>query len=151
MSRPQISRRFADVARAMAAKPKRYGSGGPYEDRWGYSRVVRTAGMAWTAGTTSVVNGELQGLDSAETQAGVALQQAVEALWRAGFSRDLIVQSRMYVVDIENNAEAVGRAHGAVLGDVRPAATMVGVTGLADPRMLVEVELMAAKPGGGVG
>jgi enamine deaminase RidA (YjgF/YER057c/UK114 family) len=151
MTHQSISRRFVTVAKALSPKPKRFGSGGPYEDRWGYSRVVRSAGMAWTAGTTAVVNGELQGVDSAETQAGVALQQAVEALWRAGFSRDLIVQSRMYVVDIEDNAEAVGRAHAVILGDVRPAATMVGVVGLVDARMLVEVELVAAKPGGGAG
>jgi enamine deaminase RidA (YjgF/YER057c/UK114 family) len=126
-------------------QPKRFGSGGPYEDRIGYSRVVTMDGMAWTAGTTAVVNGELQGVDAPETQAGVALQQAVEALWRAGFARELIVQSRMYVVDIARNAEAVGRAHANVLGDVRPAATMVGVSALLDPQMLVEVELVAAK------
>jgi enamine deaminase RidA (YjgF/YER057c/UK114 family) len=126
-------------------QPKRYGSGGPYEASIGYSRVVTMNGVAWTAGTTAVVNGELQGIDAPETQAGIALQQAVEALWRAGFARELIVQSRMYVVDLPRNAEAVGRAHFNVLGDVRPAATMVGVTALLDPQMLVEVELVAAK------
>jgi enamine deaminase RidA (YjgF/YER057c/UK114 family) len=126
-------------------KAKRYGSGGPYEERMGYSRVVTVDGMAWTAGTTAVVNGELQGVDAPETQAGIALQQAVEALWRAGFPRDRIVQSRMYVVDIARNAEAVGRAHANVLGDVKPVATMVGVTALVDPQMLVEVELVAAR------
>ena len=151
MSRPQISRRFVAAARALAPRPTRYASGGPYEDVIGYSRVVKVRGMAWTAGTTAVVDGDLQGLDSPETQAGVALQQAVEALWRAGFRREYIVQSRMYVVDLARNADAVGRAHFHVLGDVRPAATMIGVSALVDPRMLVEVELVAANPNLGTG
>jgi enamine deaminase RidA (YjgF/YER057c/UK114 family) len=134
-------------------KPERYGSGGPYEATVGYSRVVTINGTAWTAGTTAVVNGELQGIDAPETQAGIALEQAVAALWRAGFGREYIVQSRMYVVDIARNADAVARAHAHVLGDIRPAATMVGVAALIDPRMLVEVELVAARPyeGGGIG
>src|SRR3954454_3924592 len=68
-------------------RPKRYGSGGPYEARMGYSRVVTMGGIAWTAGTTAVVNGELQGIDAPETQAGIALQQAVQALWRGGGGR----------------------------------------------------------------
>jgi enamine deaminase RidA (YjgF/YER057c/UK114 family) len=144
MNHQFISRRFVAAAKAMEPRPHRYGSGGPYEEKMGYSRVVIANLMAWTAGTTAVVNGELQGIDAPETQAGVALQQAVDALWRAGIRRQYIVQSRMYVVDIERNAQAVGRAHKAILGDVMPAATMVGVTGLVDPRMLVEVELVAA-------
>ncbi|MDX6257730.1 MAG: hypothetical protein QOJ11_4064 [Frankiales bacterium] len=134
------------------SKPERHGSGGPYEASIGYSRVVTMNGMAWTAGTTAVVDGELKAIDAPETQAGIALEQAVDALWRAGFPRRYIVQSRMYVVDIRHNAEAVGRAHAHVLGDIRPVATMVGVAALIDPRMLVEVELVAAKPcGGGAG
>jgi enamine deaminase RidA (YjgF/YER057c/UK114 family) len=129
---------------AAGMEPKRYASGGPYEAAIGYSRVVSMNGIAWTAGTTAVVDGELRGIDDAEEQTRIALEQAVAALERANYKRTHIVQSRLYVVDIVHNAEAVGRAHGAIFGDVRPAATMVGVTGLIDPRMLVEVELVAA-------
>jgi enamine deaminase RidA (YjgF/YER057c/UK114 family) len=127
-----------------APAPQRHGSGGPYEASIGYSRVVRAGELAWTAGTTATVEGELQGLDDAEAQTRIALEQAVAALERAGVNRTCIVQSRMYVVDIERHADAVGRAHRNVLGDVRPVATMVGVSGLVDPRMLVEVELVAS-------
>ena len=129
---------------AAGMEPKRYGSGGPYEASIGYSRVVSMNGLAWTAGTTAIVDGELQGVGDAETQARVALEQAVAALERANYKRTHIVQSRLYVVDIVKNADAVGRAHGAIFGEIRPAATMVGVPGLIDPRMLVEVELVAA-------
>jgi enamine deaminase RidA (YjgF/YER057c/UK114 family) len=57
----------------------------------------------------------------------------------------------MYVVDIERNGEAVGRAHAIVLGQIKPVATMVGISRLVDPQMLVEVELVAAKPNYGGG
>ena len=128
----------------QVVKPTRYGSGGPYEEVWGYSRVVRAGKLAWTAGTTAVVDGELQGVGDPGLQTTIALEQAVAALARAGVSREYVVQSRLYVVDVEANAEAVGRAHANVLGDVKPAAALIGVTGLADPRMLVEVELTAS-------
>jgi enamine deaminase RidA (YjgF/YER057c/UK114 family) len=129
---------------AAGVEPKRYGSGGPYEASIGYSRVVSMNGIAWTAGTTAVVDGELQGLGDAGEQAQVAIQQALAAIERANYKRTHIVATRLYVVDIAANADAVGRAHGAVFGDIRPAATMVGVVGLLDPRALVEVELVAA-------
>jgi enamine deaminase RidA (YjgF/YER057c/UK114 family) len=125
-------------------KPTRYGSGGPYEASIGYSRVVRAGELAWTAGTTSIVDGELQGVDDAGAQAKIALEQALAALERAGVAREYVVQSRLFVVNIRDNADAVGRAHGALFGEIRPVATMVGVTELIDPRMLVEVELVAA-------
>ncbi len=120
--------------RTMGLEAKRYGSGGPYEEAVGYSRVVVMNGHAWTAGTTAVVDGQLQGYEDAGAQALVALEQAVAALGRAGFKPVHVVQSRLYVVNIRDNADAVGRAHGAVFGAIRPAATMVGVAALVDPR-----------------
>ncbi|MDX6246630.1 MAG: hypothetical protein QOE76_4353 [Frankiales bacterium] len=144
-------RRILSYLGLTAPAPQRHGSGGPYEEVIGYSRVVTMNGMAWTAGTTAVVNGELQGIGAPETQAGIALQEAVFALERAGVNRKYIVQSRMYVVDIERNGEAVGRAHAIVLGQIKPVATMVGISRLVDPQMLVEVELVAAKPNYGGG
>lgn len=129
---------------------KRFASGGVFEESVGYSRVVVATGYggstAWTAGTTSLVNGVVRHPGDAYAQAVVAMQAAVFALERAGFARSHIVQSRMYVRDIAADAEDVGRAHAEILGEVRPAATMVGVAALIDPDLLVEVELVAWRP-----
>lgn len=129
---------------------ERYPSGGPWEDVVGYSRVAVAAGhggtTGWTAGTTATVNGVVQHPGDAYAQALVAFQAALFALERAGFAREDVVQSRMYVVDLAHHCDAVGRAHAELLGEVRPAATMVGVAGLVDRDMLVEVELVAWHP-----
>ena len=124
---------------------RRLGSGGPYEDRVGYSRVVVAGDLAWTAGCTALVGGELVGAGDAYAQARAALGFALDQLARAGFALDTVVQCRMYVVDIAAHADDVGRAHAEVLGATRPAATMVGVPELIDPRLLVEVELVASQ------
>jgi len=121
----------------------RHNSGGPWEDVVGYSRVVAGAEHAWTAGCTAMVDGELVGVGDAYLQALTAFRTGLAALERAGFPPGSVVQTRMYVVDVRANHEAVGRAHSAVFDAVRPAATMVGVAELIDPRMLVEVELVA--------
>lgn len=129
---------------------ERYSSGGIYEDVVGYSRVVVATGpggrTGWTAGTTAMVHGEVLHPGDAYAQALVALQSAMFALERAGFARADVVASRMYLVHVARDADDVGRAHAEVLGAVRPAATMVGVAGLVDARMLVEVELVAWRP-----
>jgi enamine deaminase RidA (YjgF/YER057c/UK114 family) len=119
---------------------ERFGSGGPYEQTIGYSRVVRAGDWVMTAGCTSVVDGVLKHPGDAYGQAMTALRTAVAALQRAGCPPERIVQSRMYVTAREH-AEPVGRAHAEVLGDIRPAAIMVVVSGLIEERMLVEVEL----------
>ncbi len=130
---------------------ERYGSGGRYEETIGYSRVVVATGpggsTGWTAGTTSMVNGVVQHPADAYGQAIVAFHTALFALERAGFSRSDTVQARMYVVGMADHATAVGRAHAEVLGEHLPAATMVGVAELIDPALLVEVELVAWRPG----
>ena len=126
---------------------ERFSSGGIYEDSVGYSRVVVASGYgghtAWTAGTTAMVNGVLAHPGDPGAQALVAFQSALFALERAGFSRSDVVVTRMYVVDIARHSEAVGRAHAQLFSAVRPAATMVGVSALVDPQMLVEVEVVA--------
>jgi enamine deaminase RidA (YjgF/YER057c/UK114 family) len=127
----------------------RLGSGGPYEERIGYSRVVAVGDHAWTAGCTAIVDGLLVGEADAFVQAVAALELAVAAIGRAGFGPESVVHVRMYVVDIAANGDAVGRAHAQVVGATRPAATMVGVAALIDPRMLVEVALTAARVGPG--
>lgn len=129
---------------------ERFSSGGIYEDEVGYSRVVVASGYAghtgWTAGTTAMVNGVVLHVGDPQAQAAVAFQAALFALERAGFSRADTVQTRMYVVEVATHADAVGRAHAAIFDDIRPAATMVGVSALVHPQMLVEVEVVAWRP-----
>lgn len=126
---------------------ERYGSGGPFEDSIGYSRVVATRGpggeTGWTAGSTSLIGGEVQHPGDPYSQALVAFQSALFALERAGFTRDDVVQTRMYLVDLPGHAAEVGRAHAALFAEVRPVATMVGTSALIDPGLLVEVEIVA--------
>jgi len=124
------------------ARISRFGSGGPYEDAVGYSRVVRVGDWFVTAGCTSVIDGELVYEGDAYQQAVTAFGVAIDALARAGCHRRDVIQSRMYLID-RNDADAVGRAHRELLGDARPAATLIVVAGLIDPRMLIEVELTA--------
>ena len=129
---------------------ERFSSGGIHEDEIGYSRVVVTGSyhgsLGWTAGTTSMVNGVVAHPDHAGRQARVAFEAALFALERAGFSTAHVVQTRMYVVDLPEHATAVGRAHAQLFAGIRPAATMVGVSALIDPAMLVEVEVVAWRP-----
>jgi len=119
----------------------RYSSGGPYEERIGYSRVVRAGGLFITAGCTSVLDGQLVHPGDPFEQTRTAFGIGVEALASAGCPIENVVQTRMYITD-RAHADEVGRAHQEVFGEVRPAATMVVVAGLIDPQMLVEVELV---------
>ena len=121
---------------------ERRGSGGPYEDRYGYSRVVRVGPLAVTAGCTAVVDGVVQALGDAGRQADIAFGIALAALGEVGVPVESVVATRMSIVDADH-ADAVGLAHARVFADVRPAATMVVVAGLIDPAMLVEVEVTA--------
>ncbi|MEU8297300.1 RidA family protein [Micromonospora sp. NPDC048909] len=120
----------------------RLGSGGPWEATYGYARVVRAGELAWTAGCTSTVDGQVAHVGDAAAQTAQALRIALDALAEVGAQPGDVVRSRMYVTD-RGYADEVGRAHNAVFGAVRPAATLVVVAGLLDPEHLVEVELEA--------
>jgi enamine deaminase RidA (YjgF/YER057c/UK114 family) len=120
---------------------ERFGSGGPYEERIGYSRVVRAGNLYTTAGCTSVVDGSLVHEGDPYNQAVTAFGIGVDALEAAGCPRTNIVQTRMYITDPAFSDE-VGRAHHDVFADVRPTTAMIVVAGFIDPRMLVEVELV---------
>ncbi len=121
----------------------RFGSGGPYEDLIGYSRVVRAGQLFVTAGCTSVVGGELVHEGDAYAQAVTAFGVAIDALTHAGCPRHKVISSRMYIVD-RADADAVGRAHSEAFDEIRPTSAMILVAGFLDPRMLVEIELVGS-------
>ncbi|MCL2417664.1 MAG: RidA family protein [Conexibacteraceae bacterium] len=114
----------------------------PYEDPIGFSRVVSAGPWVLIGGTTAVdPSGFVVGTTPYEQTLEV-LRKLLHELSRVGFGAEDVVMTRMYVTDI-SRSEEVGRAHGEVFGSVRPVATMVEVSGLIDPRMLVEIELTA--------
>ncbi|NJC69824.1 RidA family protein [Planosporangium thailandense] len=123
----------------------RLGSGGPWEETIGYSRVVQAGPLVLTAGCTATVDGVVKHTGDAYAQTLLAVEIALEAAGQFGVTAEDVVRTRMYVVGVENG-DAVGRAHGAVFRDIRPVATMVFVDRLIDPEMLVEVEVEAYKP-----
>ncbi|SCF41730.1 RidA family protein [Micromonospora mirobrigensis] len=123
----------------------RLGSGGPWEAVYGYSRVVRAGDRAVTAGCTSTVDGQVVHVGDAAAQTAQAIRIGLAALAEVGAEPTDVVRTRLYVTD-RLYADEVGRAHNAVFGAVRPAATMVVVAGLVDPELLVEVELEAYLP-----
>jgi enamine deaminase RidA (YjgF/YER057c/UK114 family) len=121
---------------------ERIPSPSPYAPVIGFSAAVRAGDFVMVAGTTAVDgDGNVVGGDDAYAQAREVLRRIGDALEAAGATLDQVVQTRMYLTD-PDDWEAVGRAHGEVLGDVRPAAAML-VTRLLDARMRVEIEAVA--------
>ena len=133
----------------MTAHPgdrTRVSSGGAWEDAVGYSRAVRVGDLVVVAGTTAAAGGGgAVGGDDIAAQTREALRRVEAALVQAGSGIADVVRTRLYVTDISRWPE-VGRVHGEVFAAVRPAATMVEVSRLIDPALLVEIEVDAVVP-----
>jgi enamine deaminase RidA (YjgF/YER057c/UK114 family) len=127
---------------------RRVSSGAPWEQVVGYSRAVAAGDHVWVTGCTSIVDGEVVHDGDAYAQTVQALRNVEWALVRAGASLADVVRTRIFVTDIARWQE-YGRAHGEAFGATMPATSMVEVSGLIDPRMLVEVEAVAYRPGVG--
>ena len=121
-------------------------SGAPWEAQVGYSRAVRNGPHIAVSGTAPVgPDGRVVGSGDPYRQAQRCLEIIAAALAEAGAGLEHVIRTRMFVTDI-SQWEAVGRAHGEVFGEIRPATSMVQVAALIDPEMLVEIEADAFVP-----
>lgn len=127
---------------------RRVSSGAPWEAAVGYSRAVAAGDHVWVTGCTAIVDGELVHEGDAYAQTAQAIRNVAWALEQAGSSLADVVRTRIFVTDISRWSE-YGRAHREAFGETMPATSMVQVVRLIDPRMLVEVEAVAFRPGVG--
>ncbi|MFD8674431.1 RidA family protein [Streptomyces seoulensis] len=121
---------------------RRISTGAPWEDQFGYSRAVELPnGLVLVSGCTSIVDGQIAGGGPYE-QAVNAFAVALSALEQVGLGRDDVVRTRMYLTHARD-VEEVGRAHKELFDTVRPAASMIIVSGFVDPSLVVEIEVEA--------
>jgi enamine deaminase RidA (YjgF/YER057c/UK114 family) len=127
---------------------RRFSSGAPWEPVVGYSRAVAAGDHVWVTGCTSIVDGVVVHEGDATAQTRQAIRNIETALEALGCSLGDVVRTRIFVTDI-SRWEEFGRAHGDAFGQVMPATSMVEVSRLIDPRMLVEIEAVAYRAGVG--
>ena len=124
---------------------RRISSGGPWEAAGGYSRAMVVGDSCWVAGTTDAgPDGRSLHPGDIAAQARAALGIIEVALADAGFALRDVVRTRMFVTDIGRSGDVLA-VHGAVFGDIRPAATMVEIGALIDPSLLIEIEAEARR------
>jgi enamine deaminase RidA (YjgF/YER057c/UK114 family) len=124
---------------------RRISSGGPWESVAGYSRAIVVGDSCWVAGTTDAgPDGRSRHPGDVAAQTQAVLDIIERALADAGFELSDVVRTRMFVTDIGRSGE-ISAVHGAVFGEIRPAATMVEVSGLMDPSLLIEIEAEARR------
>lgn len=122
---------------------RRISSGSPYEPKIGFSRAVRAGDTVYVSGTVAWgEDGRLVGEGDVYVQAKQAIANIEKALIEAGASLNDVVRTRIYLTDISRLEEAA-RAHGEAFGEIRPASSMIEVSALAEPQMLVEIEAVA--------
>jgi len=120
-------------------------SGSPYETKIGFSRAVRDGRHVFVAGTCAVMPDGAAPPPDAYGQAKRCLEIIADALREAEAQPEHVVRTRTYLIDA-NDSDEVGRAHGEMFGEVRPASTMLVVSGFLDPQWLVEIEADALLP-----
>jgi enamine deaminase RidA (YjgF/YER057c/UK114 family) len=124
---------------------RRISSGGPWEVTAGYSRAIVVGDACWVAGTTDAgPDGRSRHPGDLAAQARATLAIIEAALIEGGFSLDDVVRTRIFVTDIRGSADVLA-VHGAVFATIRPAATMVEVSALMDPSLLIEIEAEARR------
>jgi enamine deaminase RidA (YjgF/YER057c/UK114 family) len=120
----------------------RVSSGSPWEAVVGYSRAIRVGNHIEVAGTTAMDGDRVVGEGDPYAQTQRALEIIGQALGELGADRSQVVRTRLFVTDI-SAWQQIGRAHGEFFGKTRPVTTMVQVSALIDPRLLVEIEATA--------
>jgi enamine deaminase RidA (YjgF/YER057c/UK114 family) len=121
---------------------KNISSGAVWEPIVGYSRAVRIGSVVEVSGTTAMRDGQLLGVRDIKLQTQVCLENINRALVEAGVTLEDVVRTRIYITDIAQ-WQAAGEVHGQFFGTIRPATTMIEVSKLIHPDMLIEIEATA--------
>jgi len=127
-------------------KRKHVSSGTQWENFVGYSRALKVGNIIEVAGTTAVDGNEIVGVNDAYAQTVFIIKKMQKALQELDADLKDVIRTRIYVTDI-SGWEEIGRAHGAFFGAIKPASTMIEVSALVSPEMLVEIEMTAVVEG----